>query len=206
MMEGVAMNDKSRMIVGGMVGFLVLGAMGLGIRSWFSRGDITKVEKLVDQLYAAGDLPQEERNALKLDLMRTVDELPGEQVQELYRQLGEKGAEYERKKIEEFASATELDKAALLDADLQRIRNQGEVWRALRSDGVPYSAWHRPESDDRGKEDAAGEAKEPLSEEERAAIVEFKQKQGEYYAALKARAAANGMNWGERDGKSKRKK
>lgn len=192
--------EKTKSVAIKIVAAVLVGAIGFGVWSWFGNRDLDKVSKLVDRLAVAGDLPKADRNALKLDLMRTVDELPGEKLNELYSQLRKKGAEHEKAKIQEFASASDGDKPALLDADLERQKNRGEVWRALRSDGMPYSSWggnrRRRNRGDRGKGEKKGDKKaekKELSEEEKAARSEYNKQRREYYTALKERAEELGM-------------
>ena len=197
--------SKSKKISLGIVGTLLVGAIGFGLWSWYAGRNISKVNKLVERLAVAGDLPKVERNALKLELMRTVDELPGEQLQELYRQLGEKNADQEKEKISQFASASDAEKAVMLDADLERRKNRGDVWRALRSDGMPYSSW-RGKGRRRNKDDGGKKEKKKMSDEEKAARKEYYQQRGEYYKALKERAAELGMGGDDRrkkDGRGK---
>ncbi len=197
--------SKSKKISLGIVGTLLVGAIGFGLWSWYSGRNISKVNKLVERLAVAGDLPKVERNALKLELMRTVDELPGEQLQELYRQLGEKSADQEKEKISQFASASDADKAVLLDADLERRKNRGDVWRALRSDGMPYGA-RRGNGRRRNRGNGGQKEKKKMSDEEKAARREYYRQRGEYYQALKERANELGMGGDDRrkkDGRGK---
>lgn len=185
------MTSRRRLLsaLGGTVLFVTI---GYGAYTWIANRPIRIATDLQDQLLRAGDMSQAERNELKLQLMRTVDEMDRDKVQQLYSKLKQRHREREAEEIEAFHTASDNEKLVILDQALERWSNSREVLSALHSDGV------------RRKRNRQGsrESRNKLSEDDQAAWAQKKKLHSEYYQALKARATKLGM--GDDRGKRKR--
>jgi hypothetical protein len=167
-----------------------------GTYAWIANRPLRAATALQDKLLQAGDISPAERNELKLQLMRTVDEMDRDKVRKLYTQLKTLQQAREAAEITAFHAASDDEKLVILDQALERWANSREVMSALQSDGV------RRKRNQQGNRESRKKKRDELSEQEKAEWAQKKKLQGEYYQALKARAVELGL--GDDRGKRKR--
>ena len=167
-------------------GILVCAALGACVAYWLTGRQYGKVAKLVDQL-SSSELSRGEYNQVKLELMRTMDEMPRDKVRDVYSRLRDKQREDERKKIEAFHTATDAEKNVILDDALNGWQQGREIMGALRTD---MARRRRGGRGGRGRERGTDERRRQRDSENRPQEeVEAERKQRRvYYDALRKRA------------------
>lgn len=223
------MSSKQK-VIGGVVGAVVVLLVGGSVYAWMSNAPIRKVADLQNQLLNANDLSKDEFNALKLNLMRTVDSMPREKVREMYEQIGEQRREQDKQNMDEFfALGSDAEKERLLGRVIEEKQRSRDIQGALRTKGV-YRRRKMTEEDKGRMEQAkkiktamdAGEltqeqamekfkalrgkredSRPKMSEEELAAREEQRRLQDEFNQALAAHAEQIGVEWQRERGRGR---
>ena len=195
--------------------------VGVALYIWFSGQSARKIAKLRSQLAEVG-LSTTERNALKTQLMRTVDEMDRNQLRTISAELREQRRQQSAERIRDFHAASESERQAILDEALDQMAAERDFNSAMgggRRRGVRRgnrgarerggNQRDRAAQTDRGQNDRgpAGEQRR-VGEPRRSGGPELSDEQRrqrtEYYEALKARAEERGIQFGDRRGRDRR--
>jgi hypothetical protein len=200
--------------------------VGVTIYVWFSGQSARKIARLRSQL-AQEDLSPSERNALKTQLMRTVDEMDRDQLRAMSASVREQRRQISAQRIRDFHAASESEKLAVLDEAIDQMAAERDFNSAFNGGrrrggrrpnrGATNRGGNQLERGDqtgRGRErnaagqgGAAGEQRRGGDQRRRgdAELSEEQQRQRtEYFEALKARAEERGVEIGDGRGRERR--
>lgn len=119
--------------IGTAVALLVMGAT---LFYWVGGRSTRKVIALQKQLLESSDLSRTDRNALKAQLMRTVDEMDRGKLRDMQGKLREQQRAEMQASMDAYLAASEEEKQVVLDATIDRLSQAREVYAALRTDGM----------------------------------------------------------------------
>jgi hypothetical protein len=121
-------------IVGAVGGSTLLVVLGTALVIWLGPDrQIRRALALEQQLANGEELSQVERNALKTQLMRTVDEMDRDRLRQLQGRMRERDRQLTQQSMEAFQAASETEKAAILDEAIDRMVKSRETASAMRS-------------------------------------------------------------------------
>lgn len=125
---------KKQKIVGAVGGSTLVAVLGMVLFIWLGPDrQIRRALALGQQLADGEDLSQVEQNALKMQLMRTVDEMDRDKLRELQNQVRERDRQLAQRSMEAFQTASETEKVAILDEAIDRMVKSRQVSAAMRS-------------------------------------------------------------------------
>ncbi len=162
--------------------------------------EVRRIAALQQQL-ENNDLSRTERNALKTQLMRTVDEMNPQQRRELQRDVFRQQRERMLSAVEEYHRAPAAERVAILDRELEQWQRSRELFGGGgmrgRGGGPGGGPGNRPRQGprtnrpDRGTRPDQWSDRSDRSDEQRTQFAE-------YIQALQARAEQRGIRFGQR--------
>lgn len=192
------------------VGVLVLSIPGYFLLQWYQDRDVRRAAMLREQLLQGDELPRTERNALKLQLIRTMDEMDREKRRALEREYMHEQREHMRQAAEEYQSAlSQTERNAILDRELALIAKMQDLGLTDFAAGMRRGGRGNRgnvEDRDRGRaqRDRRGEGRQENSNRRQAQTEQAQadraqaEQMGQYLQALRERAEKQGVALGRR--------
>ena len=180
--------SRTPAIVGGVVAALVLAMVGWW---WLGRDDRLSTTLELQQKLLADELAGRQQRLAVDRIIRNVDTMDREQVQELRESLTDAWTQIEQQSIDEFFAAPAAEKPALLDRDLERR----ELIRELRF-ALGNNSWGRrpkPKKDRKPESAPQTQAGQTVTPEEKELAKLRRDLAKKYRAALEQRAKERGL-------------
>jgi hypothetical protein len=175
-------------IVGGIVAVCVLALAGWW---WLGRDDRLSTTLELQQKLLADELAGRQQRLAVDSIIRNVDTMDREQVQELRESLADAWKQIEQQSIDAFFAAPAAEKPALLDRDLERR----ELIRELRI-ALGNNSWGRrpkPKKDRKPEPAPEAQAGQPVTPEEKELAKLRRDLAKKYREALEQRAKERGL-------------
>lgn len=202
------MFTRRQVIAASVVALLVV-AGGLAYYVWNRDSDLHQVAQLQRQLLEGENLSRTARNTIKTQLFRTLDEMEPQKRRQLQRELAQQQRERMLTAVEKYQTATELEKTAILDQQLEEWQQMREIGAVVFRSGMrgggrggmrgggrggagnPAGQNTGPSRPDRAPRDPRNADRPGMSDAQRAQFAQFMQD-------LRARAEQQGVELGMR--------
>jgi len=219
------MKNKSTIIGASLGGSALLAILVTALFFWLGPNlQIRRVVALQEQLVNAEDMSRVEKNSLKTQLMRAIDEMDRENRRKLQELVRDQQRQLTATNMKAFQAASETEKIAVLDEaidhwvktrEVNSAMRSGRGWRGgrgRRGGGDREARGRRPENtgQPRGERPVSGETvrrdrrRERDGDNERPELTEEEQSlRAEYFTALQQRAEHRGIEMrGQRRGRN----